>query len=132
MAMGPELRRIPAREIIRLQERFHSANNGRDISVSAIEFFDLKYRLADMDPPVDVGEQLRHESEPYSATHYHSLLGSTCPDGRSHVFLGMAPRTSPRPRIGDPSLRENYHELAREFVVIKDRDGKPRSLYRLS
>ena len=130
---GTRLRRIAAREIVRLQERFHNANNAQDVSVSAIELFDLKYRLADLDPPDYFTEQLCRESEPYSADEitFPTLVQLVRMEDRM-FFWGWLPEQVRALGLAIQSGEEITYEVTREFVIIKDRDGKLRPFYRLS
>jgi hypothetical protein len=130
---GTRLRRVAAREIVKLQERFHNANNGRDVSLSAIGLFDLKYRLADLDPPAYFSEQLRGESEPYSADEipFPALVQLVRMEDRL-LFWGWLPEQVRALGLSIHPGEELTYDLTGEFIIIKDRDGKLRPFYRLS
>jgi len=126
-----KLRRLAAIEIARVHIMFHNANNGQDVLIGVREFVELKYRLAD--PFAYFAEELRTEPEPYSADGilFPALVHLLRIEDGMFVWdwlpeqvraLGLA--INPGEEIAWP--------ITREFVTIKDRDGRPRRFYRLS
>lgn len=128
---GTRVKRIAAKEIIKLDPILYYPKDGQDLMMAVVEIAELNYRLAS--PSTYFFLELDGEPEPYSTDGvlFHALVHlvrieeDLCAYGwppEQVRALGLA--TNPGEDVAWP--------ITREFVSIKDRQGNVRTFYRLS
>ena len=125
------VKRIAAKQIIKLDSILYYPKDGQDLMMSMLEIAELNYRLAS--PWTYFCGELEREPEPYSADGmlFHALVhlarieeGLLIWEWHLERIRALGLEISPGEEIAWP--------ITRDFVSIMDREGKLRRFHRFS